>query len=201
MRTTRVQPNACGGEVALNHIDAAMDWQIVKQCDLVNLFWMIPDRFDRETMLRNYLHYEDGTIHMSSLSPNTSSLVAARLGLDDTGAYRNLFASASVDLEDYQFNAEWGRHMAAIGGAWLALIFGFGGLCLDSRMDLDLRPRLHPGWTRLRYRFHWQGRRIEVTVERDALSLRLLEGQPVELRAWGRPVALTDELAVGSPME
>ncbi len=49
-----------------------IDRQILKQADLVMLFYLQPDLFSFETIKQNLYYYEDRTIHDSSLSKSDS---------------------------------------------------------------------------------------------------------------------------------
>jgi len=199
MRTTGIQPNSDGGEICIRGIFAANDWQIVKQCDLVILFWLFPDLFEREIVIKNYDYYEDRTIHMSSLSPNTSSIVAARFKGSDAdldAAYHNLLTSSQVDLCDYQFNAEWGLHYASIGGTWNSMIFGFGGLCVTKDMEIELYPKLYKKWNSLRYKFWWHNSQADVYFDGKRVILKLLKGEPFEVKIFGTKHLLKNEMNI-----
>ncbi|MFI4910080.1 MAG: glycoside hydrolase family 65 protein [Sedimentisphaeraceae bacterium JB056] len=195
MRKTGTLPNGYGGEVNFKGIFAANDWQAVKQCDLIILFWLFPDLLERQELISNYNYYEERTVHMSSLSPNTSSIVASRLGIK-ADAYNNLLTSSAVDLCDYQFNAEWGLHYAAMGGTWNAMVFGFGGLYITKDFELELRPVLHGQWRSITYKFFWKQSQIRVSYDGRKINLTLLKGLPVDLKIDSREFLLKTSLSV-----
>ena len=68
-----------------------------------------------------------------------------------------------MDLLDLHNNTDAGIHIASAGGAWLALVAGFGGL-RDSDGEVRFRPRLPESWDRLRFRVQVRGQTIEVDM-------------------------------------
>ncbi len=72
-------------------------------------------------------------------------------------------------------------HLAALAGAWLATVAGFGGM-RDHGDRLCFAPRLPPRLSRLAFRLQFLGRRLRVEVRRDAATYELLEGEPIELQ-------------------
>ncbi len=178
-------PNGLGGTVK----DPEQS-QMVKQCDVILLLCLFPDLFPADTVRKNYAYYESRTVHTSSLSPNTAGIVGLRVGQTDQACDR-LRYSASMDMDNIQRNGEHGIHMAAAGGTWLAAVAGFGGLRLDSRFEIEWRPVLPRKWKRIRYRFFWQGRAIQVQFDGKRLQATLLRGKPIRIRAQGRTRTLT----------
>ena len=51
--------------------------QVVKQADVIALFALLPDLYDRSTQQRNFSWYERRCGHGSTLSPALHALVAA----------------------------------------------------------------------------------------------------------------------------
>jgi len=196
LRIGDVIPNALGGTVDTGGFRGSHeDYQILHQADLVLLLCLFPDLFDEDIVRANYDYYERQTVHKSSLSPNTYSIVATRLGRG-AASYDCLDLSASVDLDDIQRNGAWGLHYAAIGGTWMAAAYGFGGICLNKDFELELRPALLKKWKSLAYRFCWHGRRIGVRYDGREVRLKLLAGEPIDLTVAGHRVKLTDEASV-----
>ncbi|MBN2456587.1 MAG: glycoside hydrolase family 65 protein [Sedimentisphaerales bacterium] len=195
IRAKKPIPNRFGGVVRCDGIFAASEYQLVKQCDLIILFWLYPDLFSREIAIKNYDFYEKQTVHMSSLSPNTSAIVGSRFGRTEP-AYKNLSVTATVDLADYQNNGQWGLHYAAIGGTWMAMIFGFGGLCVTKDFKLELKPVLYKKWKSFKYRFFWHTSQVEVYYDASMLQLKLLKGNPIKLCVAGQNYTLKDQLQI-----
>ena len=119
--------------------------RVCKQADLVMLFYTLPNKFDRETVKRNFEYYENCTLHDSSLSLCIHSLMASRLGMTDTS--EKMFCKCcEVDLGDNTDNSDNGIHSASIGGIWLATVIGFGGVRAEDNA-LIAEPVLPKGIT------------------------------------------------------
>ena len=76
-------------------------------------------------------------------------------------------------------------HLTAIAAAWMNIIYGFGGFRSDAGIP-SLAPTLPPGWTALCFRIHWQNRRIEVRIDQGGPKIRLLQGESLEIRLYGK---------------
>jgi alpha,alpha-trehalose phosphorylase len=162
--------------------------QVVKQADLVFALYACGDCFDAEQKRRDFDYYERITVRDSSLSACIQAVVAAEVGHLDL-AYRYLRETAYIDLHDLHDNTQDGLHLAALSGAWLVAVAGFGGL-RDHGARLELSPRLPPALQRLRFRLCHRGRRIVVAVDEHDVTYELVSGEPLELRHHGEPVRL-----------
>jgi trehalose/maltose hydrolase-like predicted phosphorylase len=83
--------------------------QVIKQADIVALLALLPEEFDRATMIENFRFYEPRCGHGSSLSRGMHALVAARLGETEL-ALRYFRLSAAIDLSpafDPQLPPDW----------------------------------------------------------------------------------------------
>ncbi|HHV98916.1 MAG TPA: glycoside hydrolase family 65 protein [Clostridiaceae bacterium] len=184
--------NAIGEPVAK---EKRSEFQCVKQCDLVLLFCLMPDLFERDIVLKNFDYYERRTYHMSSLSPNTASIIALRLDKGEN-AYKYLNLSSIIDLHDIQGNTKNGIHSAAAGGTWMASAYGFGGLTLNKNFELEFAPKLPDKWTLMNYKIFWHGSRIDVKYDGKELRLKLDWGDPVQFVCNGKAYTLTDTLNI-----
>ncbi len=143
--------------------------QVIKQADVVMLLALLWDHFPPEVREASFRYYEPCCAHGSSLSPPMHALVAARLG-DTALAERYFRQTAAIDMDDMAGNAALGIHIAALGGLWQAIAFGFAGLSLCSD-GLRFDPHLPDKWRSLRIPLQWRGRSIDVTVQRDPLTV------------------------------
>jgi alpha,alpha-trehalose phosphorylase len=163
--------------------------QVAKQADVILLMFVLGDQFSPQQKRANYDFYEPRTNHGSSLSPSMHSLVAAEVGrLDD--AYIYFRHSAFMDINDFKDNTAGGVHSACLGGTWMAVINGFAGM-RDHESGLLFDPTLPAAWESFRFKIRYRGRLIEVTVNRQGASYRLLEGAALRFLAAGRPVELS----------
>jgi kojibiose phosphorylase len=145
--------------------------QAIKQADVLMLFQLLPDRYSKGAMERNFTYYEPRTSHGSSLSPATHALLAARLG-NSTTALRFLKLAADIDLGNSMGNSAGGVHGASCGGLWQALVFGFGGVQPgDDKLRLD--PYLPPGWQNLRFTLIYRGRHLMVRIASEPPEIEI----------------------------
>ena len=72
----------------------------IKQADVLQGMYFLEDRFDTDTIKRNYEFYEARTVHESSLSPCVHSVLASRVG-NGSKAYDLYVRTARLDLDDY----------------------------------------------------------------------------------------------------
>jgi alpha,alpha-trehalose phosphorylase len=158
--------------------------QVVKQADLVLAMQLREDAFTSEQKARNFRYYEELTVRDSSLSAATQAVLAAEVGHLDL-AYDYLRETALIDLYDIERNTRDGLHIAALAGAWTALVHGFGGM-RSRGQELLFAPRLPDTLDRLAFTVCWRGRRLRVVAEPRRATYELMEGRQVELRHYGR---------------
>ena len=94
--------------------------QVLKQSDLVVLMYLLDDLFDGETKEKNYNYYEARTLHDSSLSKSTHSVLVNNLGLHET-AYRFFTGASAIDLGEEMRSSNAGIHSASMRGTTLAV--------------------------------------------------------------------------------
>lgn len=149
---------------ALLGIEGVNQTQILKQPDVLMLFYLLPEAFDEKTVRVNYDYYTPRTDHTfgSSLGPAIQSIMACRLGeLED--AYEHFMRAAHADLYDVRGNSGDGIHGASAGGLWQAVVFGFAGLRITPE-GWSVNPRLPNGWKRVTFKFYYHGHLQEVDV-------------------------------------
>jgi trehalose/maltose hydrolase-like predicted phosphorylase len=149
--------------------------QVVKQADLELALHWCGDRFTPEEKARNVDYYERRTVRDSSLSAATQAVVTAEVGHLEL-AYDYAYEAALIDLLDLQMNSKDGLHMASLGGAWLALVAGFGGF-RDHHGTLSFDPALPEGLTRLRFSLRWREMRLSVDVHQEQVTYSVRDGE------------------------
>ena len=169
-------------------------FQVIKQADVVLAMYLAGQLFTAEQKRANFEYYDPITTGDSSLSAVVQSIVAAEVGYHEM-ALRYFYDSLFVDLADRHGNTTEGVHVASTGGVWSALTGGFGGM-RDQDGLLRFDPRLPDGWPELSWLMNWQDSRLRVTVRRDALSLQVTQGDPVEVEVRGEPVTAGREETV-----
>jgi trehalose/maltose hydrolase-like predicted phosphorylase len=165
--------------------------QLIKQADVLMLHHLVPDETATGSLRPNLVHYGPRCAHGSSLSPAVHAALVARDGRPDD-ALPLLRMAARLDLDDLTGTTAGGLHLATQGGVWQALVQGFLGMRPAGWLGADgltLDPRLPRAWRRLQVRLRYQGVRLQVTAEADALEVSA-DG-PVVLRpAFGVPCRL-----------
>ena len=162
--------------------------QVCKQADTVLAHFL----YREETALimrRSYAYYEQVTTHDSSLSACVFSMMAARLG-DLATAKRYFEMTVGIDIEDQSGNTRDGLHIANMGGAYLSIIAGFGGMRLDSA-GLRLVPLLPEGWAGYSFSLAYRGSRMSVSVNPSGCALRILEGESREVTVFDQKICVT----------
>ena len=102
-----------------------------------------------ETMEKSFDYYEKITTHDSSLSTCIFSIMASRLGKKEK-AYGYFGDSAKMDLFNTHHNTGDGIHTANMGGVYMAVVYGFGGLKVKEQ-GLFLDPYLPEKWNAYRF--------------------------------------------------
>lgn len=127
-----------GGKLGL-----ATNTQVIKQADVILLLVLFPKIFSREIQRINYDYYKSRTEHGSSLSKAVYSILASRLG-DTEETYNYFLTGANIDLtgKSKQYAGGiyiGGSHLAAYGGAFMAVVLGFLGFDnLNNSVKLNL---------------------------------------------------------------
>lgn len=172
--------------------------QVVKQADLVLAMHLRGDAFTPEQKAANFAYYEARTVRDSSLSAGTQAVLAAEVGHLDL-ALDYLAETVLTDLHDLHDNVHNGLHLAALGGAWLAVVAGLGGM-RDHGGTVTFAPRLPPALDRIAFRLSVRGSRVEVAVTAGTATYRLVSGAPLTTRHHGDEIVVdTDPLELPVP--
>lgn len=174
----KYEPRSAPMDVMLGK-ERMMTSQIVKQADVVMFLYLLSNKFSTEIIKANYNYYEPKTSHGSSLSPSIHSIVAARLGDTHLG-YKYFTQNAQIDLSDCMGNASGGVHIAAVGGTWLALVMGFGGMYIcDEGLRFD--PHLPDIWDDIQFTLNWRKERINVKISHSEMSFETFGNENINL--------------------
>jgi len=149
------------------------NYQLVKQADVIMLMHLLDGEFTPEEMQKNYIYYENRTMHKSSLSPSMYALLGVRTGQYGK-AYTNFMRTVMTDIADNQGNTAHGIHAAAAGGAWCAMFYGFLGVKVDKNGELTVNPWLPEKWKKITMNFYFRGERMRLTCTKDGFELENL---------------------------
>ncbi|SDW02502.1 Kojibiose phosphorylase [Listeria ivanovii subsp. londoniensis] len=168
--------------------------QILKQADLVMLFYLFPTIFNMETMKKNLDFYEKRTIHDSSLSKAIHAIVENRIG-DRQQAYQFFQEACLIDLGPEPHSSDDGLHAASLGAIWLAVIFGFAGIDTSAEI-LQITPKLPDAWKLVAFEFVWKGEKISFKITSETLEISKATKSVLELIILGEKQLLTDKLII-----
>jgi alpha,alpha-trehalose phosphorylase len=150
--------------------------QVIKQADVVLAMFLLDNIFSLEEKRRNFEFYDPLTTGDSSLSSSIEAIIAGQIGdLDKTIRYGT--AALLMDLADVGGNVKDGCHIASMGGSWMMLTYGFGGM-RDYDGTLSFWPHRAPeDNATLRFPVTYRGRMLEVEVGPQTVTYQLLEGE------------------------
>jgi alpha,alpha-trehalose phosphorylase len=164
--------------------------QVIKQADVMLAMFLLGDVFSPEAKKRNFYFYDPLTTGDSSLSSCVEAIIAAQIG-DMEKAIRYGMAALLMDLADVGGNVKDGCHIASMGGTWMMLTYGFGGM-QDSNGTLSFWPRRAPEENAiLRFPVTYHGNRLEIEIGQDRVEYALSEGDSLVIRHETEEVRLT----------
>jgi alpha,alpha-trehalose phosphorylase len=164
--------------------------QVIKQADVVLAMFLLGDAFSPEAKKRNFEFYDPLTTGDSSLSSCVEAIIAAQIG-DMEKAIRYGMAALLMDLADVGGNVKDGCHIASMGGTWMMLTYGFGGM-RDDGGTLSFWPRRAPeDNATLRFPVTYRGQMLEVEIGLETVTYELREGECLVIRHETEEVQLT----------
>jgi alpha,alpha-trehalose phosphorylase len=166
--------------------------QVIKQADVILAMFLLGDTFSPEAKKRNFEFYDPLTTGDSSLSSCVEAIIAAQVG-DLEKAIRYGMAALLMDLADVGGNVKDGCHIASMGGTWMMLTYGFGGM-RDDDGTLSFWPRRAPeDNATLRFPVTYRGQMLEVEIGLETVTYALREGECLVIRHEMEEVQLTRE--------
>jgi len=166
--------------------------QVIKQADVVLAMFLLGDQFSLEAKKRNFEFYDPLTTGDSSLSSCVEAIIAAQIG-DIEKAIRYGMAALLMDLADVGGNVRDGCHIASMGGTWMALTYGFGGVRDDDGM-LSFWPHRAPEDNAiLRFPLSYRGQMLQVEIGLEKVQYALREGERLVIRHETEEIQLTRE--------
>jgi alpha,alpha-trehalose phosphorylase len=166
--------------------------RVIKQADVVLAMFLLGDVFPPEMKRRNFDFYDPLTTGDSSLSSCVEAIIAAQTG-DMDKAIRYGMAALLMDLADLGGNVKDGCHIASMGGTWMMLTYGFGGM-RDHNGTLSFWPRRAPEENAiLRFPVAYHGQMLEIEIGLDRVEYTLREGERLVIRHEKEEVELTRE--------
>jgi len=171
--------------------DRILRSSLIKQADVVQGLYFFEDDFDKETIRKNFNFYESLTVHESSLSPCTHSIVASMIG-DKQKAYDLYYRTARLDLDDYNNEVEEGLHITSMAGTWLTIVQGFGGMRVKED-QLHFHPQIPDNWNAFAFNIVFRGNQLNVRIEKNRTIIHNIKGESIDLFINNVPVYVAAE--------
>lgn len=165
--------------------------QVCKQADAVLAHFLYGDGLPQDVIRRTYEYYEAITTHDSSLSPCVFSMMAARIG-EPEKAFAYYMFTAQMDLDNKQRNTDDGIHAANMGGTYMGIVYGFAGLRIHAD-GLSLRPCIPHAIGSYAFPICYQGKRIRLRVDQEAVTLQLESSGSVALTVYDTGYTVTEK--------
>ena len=151
--------------------------QVCKQADTVLSHFLLEEGVALTTIRNSFAYYERITTHDSSLSHCIFSIVAAKIG-DTEKAYDYFMRAARLDLDNEHKNAKDGIHTANMGGSFMGIVYGFGGLRILEK-GLCLNPVLPEKWNAYSFTIQYRSACLKVEINRSGTKVTLQSGKSV----------------------
>jgi alpha,alpha-trehalose phosphorylase len=166
--------------------------RVIKQADVVLAMFLLGDEFSEDAKRCNFEFYDPLTTGDSSLSSCVEAIIAAQTG-DMEKAIRYGMAALLMDLADVGGNVKDGCHIASMGGTWMMLTYGFGGM-RDNNGKLSFWPQRAPQDNAiLRFPVRYRGQMLEIEIGLDSVEYQLREGDDLMIHHEREQIRLTKE--------
>jgi alpha,alpha-trehalose phosphorylase len=164
--------------------------RVIKQADVVLAMFLVGEMLSPEAKKRNFYFYDPLTTGDSSLSSCVEAIIAAQVG-DIEKAIRYGMAALLMDLADVGGNVKDGCHIASMGGTWMMLTYGLGGM-QDNDGTLSFWPRRAPEENAiLRFPVTYRGQTLEIEIGPEKVEYALRNGESIVIRHEAEEIRLT----------
>jgi maltose phosphorylase len=164
---------------------------MIKQPDVLMFMFLYNQEFSLECKRANYEYYEPRTIHESSLSPSIHSIFAAELQKHEEAF--NFFGFATrMDLDNYNRNTREGLHTTSLAGAWINIVYGFGGMRSDGEV-LRFNPSIPKDWRSYGFRVVYKDAVISIKVDKEKLNFRIANDKAVTVEIYDKKYNIDSE--------
>jgi maltose phosphorylase len=171
---------------------------MIKQPDVLMFMFLYNQEFSFACKKANYEFYEPRTIHESSLSPSIHSIFASEL-LKHKEAFDFFGFATRLDLDNYNRNTKEGLHTTSLAGAWINIVYGFGGMRSDGEI-LSFSPSIPGSWRSYCFRLVYRGAVLSIKVGKEYADFKVLNSTPVSIAVYGREYHIgSDGISVAVP--
>ena len=174
--------------------EQVINLQILKQADVVMLLYVLRSSFSNQVKRANWEYYEERTIHDSSLSAAVHSIIANDFDMSET-AYSFFRKASEIDLGSNLLSSNDGIHSAALGGTWLAVVMGFGGV-INENGTLNINPKLPKAWDKLSFSIYWKNEKINIDISKQLIKITKDSKTTVDLVVKGKKYSILKEIII-----
>ncbi|MBP9479433.1 MAG: glycoside hydrolase family 65 protein [Sebaldella sp.] len=174
--------------------DEVVNMQVLKQSDLVMLFYLLGDEFLKDTVEKNWYYYESKTIHDSSLSMAIHAIVALKFG-NSKKAYKCFEKACLIDLGPNMNSSDDGIHAASLGSIWLSVIKGFGGV-KERNGVLYINPLLPKEWRELEFTIKFRNKDLSIIISNEKIKISSICDSFLELYVNEKKYSLKNYLEI-----
>ncbi len=171
----------------------------IKQADVLQGMYFLEDRFDTDTIKRNYEFYEARTVHESSLSPCVHSVLASRIG-NGSKAYELYVRTARLDLDDYNHEVKEGLHITSMAGTWISIVEGFGGMRIREDM-LSFNPLIPAEWKSYSFKVWYRENTLKVNVSPKEVTIINEAGDSIIIKVYGKEQKVLPNSSINIPVQ
>jgi maltose phosphorylase len=97
--------------------------------------------------------------------------------------------TSRLDLDDYNNEVAEGLHITSMGGTWMSVVYGFGGMKIREE-GLSFEPSLPENWKTLSFKILYRGRTLKVRIQKAKITIENLEGESLNLSLCNSMVQL-----------
>ncbi|SKA90643.1 maltose phosphorylase [Caloramator quimbayensis] len=141
----------------------------IKQADVIQGIYFLNERYDLDTIKRNFDFYEPRTVHESSLSACIYSIIASQIGYQNK-AYELFLRSSRLDLDNYNNDTNDGLHITSMAGTWMTITQGFGGMKVINDM-LCFKPYVPSKWKSYSFKILFREHLLKIDVKKDVITI------------------------------
>lgn len=166
----------------------------IKQADVIQGLYFLNERYDIDTIKRNFDFYEPRTVHESSLSACIYSVIASQIGYHEK-AYELFLRSSRLDLDNYNNDTNDGLHITSMAGTWLAITQGFGGMKVVND-TLCFKPFLPSKWKSYSFKILFRDHLLKINVTSNNVIISQENGSEFIIKVYDKKYTISKDSTV-----
>ncbi|QCX33023.1 glycoside hydrolase family 65 protein [Caloramator sp. E03] len=166
----------------------------IKQADVIQGLYFLNERYDIDTIKRNFDFYEPKTVHESSLSACIHSVIASQIGYHDK-AYELFLRSSRLDLDNYNNDTNDGLHITSMAGTWLAITQGFGGMKVIND-KLCFKPYLPSKWKAYSFKILFRDHLLKININSNNVIITQEKGSELIIKVYDKEYTILKDSTV-----